>query len=120
MTARTPAGPTGTDPRALIPGLRYKPGWTFKIGGPLGRYLCVLADTPDSQAPGYRRVTQHMFELPDEPVDAARWLLEQLLRCEQHEACEFFELDGRRPFYPNHQDEGSPYELVDRREQRCP
>lgn len=120
MTDEAPAGPTAEDPRTFVATLAYKPGWTFKIGGPLGRYLCVLARTADSQAPGRERTTQHMFELPDQPVDGARWLLDRLLECEQHEACEFFAVAGRRPFYPNHQDEGSPYELVDRREQRCP
>ena len=100
---------------AAVATLRYKPGWAFKIGGPLGKYLCVFATTPDSQQPGRSRTTQHQFEVPDDVADVERWLLDCLLLCEQHEVCEFFEVFGRRPFYPNHQDEGSPYELVDRR-----
>jgi hypothetical protein len=99
--------------------LSYKPGWHLKMGGPLGRYLCVNADTPDSAQPTRSRRTQHMFEAP--PLDteraAVRWVLDCLLLCEQHEACEFLRYDGRRPFFPHHQDEGSPYELVDRWEQ---
>lgn len=56
-----------------------------------------------------------MFELPDDSTDLERWVFDRLLECEQHEAAEFFTVAGARPFYPNHQDEGSPYVLVDRR-----
>jgi hypothetical protein len=38
----------------------------------------------------------------------------KVLLCEQHEAGEFFTVNGFAPFYPNHQDEGSPYDLVER------
>lgn len=104
---------------ALVGRLTYKPGWTFKIGGPGGRYLCVFATTPDSNNPARQRTTQHMFEIPDQPDDhtAARWIFDRLLLVELHEAGEFFTLAGRRPFYPHHQDEGSPYDLVDRWEE---
>ena len=33
---------------------------------------------------------------------------------ERHEASEFLAFAGTRPFWPHHQDEGSPYEPVDR------
>ena len=97
--------------------LSYKPGWRFKIAGPNGRFLCVYATTLDSLNPGRSRTTQHMFEIPDDLPDDrawARWVFARLLDCEQHEAGEFFAIDGVRPFFPHHQDEGSPYELVER------
>lgn len=98
--------------------LSYKQGWSFKIGGPLGRYLCVYASTTDSQNRSSTRLTQHMFQMPDDCFAderaATRWVFECLLLCELHEAGEFFEVDGFAPFFPNHQDEGSPYELVER------
>lgn len=97
----------------MIEGLAYKPGWTFKLGGPGGRKLCIFATTPDSQAPGRTRCTQHQFEIPAAGI-TARWVFDCVLLAELHEAGEFFEVDGFRPFYPNHQDEGSPYELVER------
>jgi hypothetical protein len=104
--------------------LSYKPGWSFKIAGPLGRYLCVYADTVDSQNRSQRRLTQHQFEMPAggfaDDRQAARWVLDKLLLCEQHETCEFFTVDGDAPFMPHHQDEGSPYELVERWETPCP
>lgn len=101
---------------ALVTRLAYKPGWTFKVGGPLGRFLCVFATTPDSIQPGRSRTTQHMWEIPDlaDEREFVRWVFDRLLDAELHEAGEFFAVDGERPFYPNHQDEGSPYELVER------
>ena len=101
-------------PAGWVAGIAYKPGWKFRLGGPGNRFLCVFAMTADSLAPGRERVTQHMFELPDEPVDLGRWLLDRLLEAERHEACEFLSIGGVRRFWPNHQDEGNPYEIVDR------
>jgi hypothetical protein len=96
--------------------LGYKPGWTFKVAGPGGRFLCVFATTPDSNDPARNRTTQHQFELPEGLDDRAmaRWVFDRLLECEQHEVGEFFRWDGRRPFMPNHADEGSPYARVER------
>lgn len=105
------------DPRAVAARVRYKPGWSFKIAGPLGSMLCIFAETPDSWQPAKARVTQHQFPLPDAPMgerDLVRWMFEQVLLAERHEAGEFFQVDDRRPFYPHHQDEGSPYDLVER------
>jgi hypothetical protein len=103
----------GLDPARLA----YKPGWVFKVAGPEGRYLCVYATTIDSMDPSRTRITQHQFRLPDEPMtdrELARWVFDRLLLCELHETGEFFQWDGHRPFFPHHQDEGSPYELVER------
>lgn len=112
----------GVDLPALVTTLAYKPGWAFKIGGPGRRFLCIFATTENSRRPGQRRTTQHMFEVP--PLDtepaALRWTFDCLLLCELHEAGEFFTAGDRRPFYPHHEDEGSPYELVDRTEHACP
>lgn len=98
--------------------LSYKPGWEFRFGGPEGRYLCVFATTMDSQDWSSTRCTQHMFEMPPEGFDddhaAALWVIDRLLEAERHEACEFFKVDGRAPFFPNHQNEGPPYAFVDR------
>lgn len=107
---------TSNDAARLIGSVAYKPGWVFKVAGPLNRFLCVFATTLDSNQPSRERTTQHQFEIPD-GLDAEafyRWVFAQLLLCEQHEAGEFFAVNGRRPFMPNHQDEGSPYDLVER------
>jgi hypothetical protein len=108
--------PAGLDPAGLVATITYKPGWAFRLGGPGNRYLCVQATTPDSTQPERARTTQHMFELPqiDDPRSFYRWAFDQLLLAELHEAGEFFTVSGHRPYFPHHQDEGSPYELVER------
>lgn len=99
----------------LIDQLAYKPGWKFKQGGPGGRFLCVFATTQDSLAPERQRTTQHMWGLPAlEGRELVRWVFDRLLDAERHEAAEFFQVAGVRPFWPNHQDEGDPYVHVDR------
>lgn len=57
-----------------------------------------------------------MFEIPDglDERGFCRWVFDRLLEVERHEAAEFFQVDGMRPFWPNHQDEGSPYAHVER------
>ena len=104
----------------FVASLRYKPGWTFKVGGPYNRYLCVFATTPDSGNPSRDRCTQHQFELPDGLDDRAlaRWVFDKLLLCEQHEAAEFFTIAGTRPFYPQHNG-GDPYARVEHWETSC-
>lgn len=97
--------------------LAYKPGWSFKVGGPYGSMLCVYAVTVDSLHPERSRSTQHMFTMPPLPCSVAEfvgWVRDRLLDAERHEACEFLAVDGFRPFWPHHQDEGSPYEPVER------
>lgn len=103
------------DPARLIAKCRYKPGWAFKLGGPLNRYLCIHATTIDSITRARQRNTQHMFEIPADLSERefARWAFDRLLDCERHETAEFFEFGGQKPFFPHHQDEGSPYEHVE-------
>jgi len=101
----------------FVASLAYKPGWRFKLAGPGNRFLCVYAETPDSQRPARTRLTQHQFEFPDplpDERDLCRWVRDRLLEIERHECCEFLAFAGRRPFFPNHQDEGSPYADVER------
>jgi hypothetical protein len=101
---------------SLVNRLTYKPGWTFKVGGPGNRFLCVFASTDDSTNAAARRTTQHMFEVPAVGTerDFYRWVFARLLDAERHEASEFFAIGEHRPFFPNHQDEGSPYAPVER------
>ena len=107
---------SAVDWAALVASLAYKPGWVFKVGGPDRAFLCIFATTPDSMRLPLERTTQHMFRLPEweTVVAGARWVFGCLLQAELHEACEFFAVDGFRPHFPHHQEEGSPYELVDR------
>lgn len=101
----------------FVASIAYKPGWRFKLAGPGGRWLCVFAETVDSQAMHRTRITQHQFEFPDPLPDhqgLCRWVLDRMLDIERHETTEFLRFGGAAPFFPNHQDEGSPYEHVER------
>lgn len=112
------SGDGAFDFASLVPSLAYKPGWSFKKAGPGGRFLCIFATTPDSLAPERERTTQHMFEIPPLPnrQAALRWVFDRLLDCELHETGEFFQAGSFRPFFPNHEDQGSPYVIVERQE----
>lgn len=103
------------DPAGVVPTLTYKPGWSFKIAGPLNSMLCVFATTPDSNNPARDRTTQHQFALPGPlPLpEFMRWVDECLDLIDRHERWEFLRVDGFAPFYPNHQGE-DPYVLVER------
>lgn len=96
-----------------VSGLAYKPGWTLKVAHRAdGPTLCIYATCPDSLAPSRTRTTQHMFPIPETIGDRrawARWVFARLLDAERHEAAEFFQVDGSRPFFPAHGD-GDPYE----------
>jgi hypothetical protein len=108
--------PSACSPASIVPTLAYKPGWKFKIAGPLGSQLCIRAVTVDSVNRSTTRATGHAFDLPG-PLprrEFVAWVFAKVLLCEQHEAGEFFTVNGFAPFYPNHQDEGSPYDLVER------
>lgn len=106
-------------PATVIESVTYKPGWVFKVGGPLRSMLCIFTTTPDSNNPTRTRTTQHQFPLPDlSGRELVRWVYDRILDVERHETGEFFRVDGFRPFFPNHQDEGSPYEHVERWDER--
>lgn len=98
--------------------LGYRPGWRFKLGGPGGRWLCVVASTADTLKPSTVRTTQFMWEFPAEHETwdhqaFCRWVLARLLDAERHEACEWFQFGNVRPFWPNHET-GDPYAAVER------
>jgi hypothetical protein len=130
--------------RDMIAVLRYRPGWRFSLrtgstwgaGGATagdhvpsasaGPVLCwpgepcwlvIDARVADSGT-GELVLVQHMFSVPVRPgLPAAywrRWLLDRILDVERHEACEYFTLDGARPFYPEHGPGADFYGIRDR------
>lgn len=53
----------------------------------------------------------HHIKIPPYDMDyvcAERWLLDSILDVERHEACEFFKIDGKAPYFPDHK---QPYVL---------
>lgn len=108
----------------LVAAWTYKPGWTFTLHddldrgqGSQGLTLDVVSRTYNSHHPeageGYR--VHHYMIVPPAAFNRRsweRWLLEQCLLIERHEACEFAMVDGVQPFAPNHGPGNDPYMVV--------
>lgn len=106
----------------LIEKLEYKPRWTFTLEpqdrgqGSHGFTLCICITTPDSYNHERLRSVMHYMPVPPAAYDMRswrRWLLEQILLVERHEACEFFTLDGKKPYAPHHGPGNDPYIIFD-------
>jgi hypothetical protein len=85
----------------LVKGVRYKPDWRFTLEeldrgqSSVGLTLVIVITTPDSYHPERTRVVNHYFPVPPAAYDMRswrRWLFEQVLLVERHEAMEFFQV----------------------------
>ena len=107
----------------LVKALSYKPGFSFELRheargqGCAGLTLCILAHVQDSYRPEQMTSVMHYMPVPPAAYDERawlRWLLDQVLLVEQHEACEFFKVNGKRPFSPNHGPGRNPYSILEK------
>jgi hypothetical protein len=124
MTQRAPDPmPLG----ALVHGVRYKAGWTFYLSnmdrgqGSEGLTLVINIQGPDTYHPERVISVNHLFPVPPAAYDYRswrRWLFEQILLVERHEAMEWFTLvdeveAGRtpdvKPYAPSHGPGNDPY-----------
>lgn len=108
-------------PRALallVNDLTYKPGWGFDLKeidrgqGSRGLTFVVVPRVADSYHPEKEILVLHYFPVPPAAYDERswrRWLLEQVLLVERHEACEFFQIGDERPYAPHHGPGNDPY-----------
>lgn len=103
---------------ALIPRIQYKPGWTFELReidrgqGCQGLTLLIGATLVDSSDPSKTVGVLHLMPVLPAAYDEDSWIawvLEQILLVEQHEALEFFQIDGEAPFFPGHAPGRNPY-----------
>lgn len=108
--------------QALVDQLRYKPGWEFRLQqldrgqGSEGLTLVITITALDTNDPSRTIRVAHYMIVPAAAYKAAswrRWLLDQILLVEQHEACEFLEFAGDRAFAPNHGQGEDPYRIVE-------
>lgn len=106
----------------LVERLTYKPLWQFTLEdldrgqGSEGLTLCILITCPNSYQPEQMRRVMHYMPVPPASYDERswrRWLFEQILLVERHEACEFFQIDGVRPYAPHHGPGNDPYVVFD-------
>jgi len=109
---------------SLVGQLSYRPNWRCKLKdidrgqGSSGLTFIVTTvgfDTYNVDRGEHYRVN-HYFPVPPAAYDERswkRWLLEQLILVETHEACEFFQIGDERPFAPNHGPGRNPYDIVE-------
>lgn len=104
----------------LVARLSYRPGWTFALQyidrgqGSKGLTLDIVTSGYNSYHPdqGQNYRVHHYMPVPPAAYDERswrRWLLEQLLLVERHEACEFFVIDGEHVYAPSHGPGNDPY-----------
>lgn len=102
----------------LVCDLTYKPGWRFSLEhrergqNCAGLTFCILITTEDAYHPENIRSVIHYFIVPAAAYDEQswrRWMLDRVLDVETHEACEFFQVKGERPYAPNHGPGRDPY-----------
>lgn len=108
----------------LVAELEYRPGWTFELDstdrgqGSQGLTLTIttLGYNTYHEDRGQTYRVNHYMPVPPAAYNAASWrmwLFEQLLLVEKHEAMEFFQVAGERPYAPNHGHGWDPYLLTE-------
>jgi hypothetical protein len=107
---------------SLVERLTYKPRWDFELEdidrgqGSKGLTLRVLISEPDTYDPSSIISVVHYMPVPPAAYNErswCRWLLDQIILIERHETCEFFRVDGERPYAPNHAPGNDPYIIFD-------
>lgn len=111
------------DPAALyelVDHLTYRPGWAFRLAaidrgqGSEGLTLDITTCGYNSYHPerGETYRVHHYMPVPPAAFDARswrRWVFEQIVLVETHEAMEFFQVEGERPYAPSHGPGNDPY-----------
>jgi hypothetical protein len=104
----------------LVSALTYRPGWRFVLQdidrgqGSKGLTLDIITLGYNSRHPdrGPTYSVHHYMPIPPASYDRRswqRWLFEQCLLVERHEACEFFCVGGEYPYAPSHGPGNDPY-----------
>lgn len=108
----------------VVADVTYKEGWQLSLdyidrptehfAGSKGLTLRIMAVVPDSVRPGQTTNVEHWMAVP--PTSWARdawvrWVLDQLILVETHEAMEFYTVAGKKPYFPAHGPGRDPYEI---------
>lgn len=109
----------------LVRSCRYRPGWTVRLysnldrgQGSEGMTLVITTTGYDSYNPelGQNYRVNHYMPVPPAAYNEKnwrRWLFEQFVLVERHEAMEFFVINKRRPYAPHHGPGNDPYNVFD-------
>lgn len=109
---------------SLVERLSYRPGWTFALEdmdrgqGSEGLTFVVTSLGYNSYHVdlGQTYRVNHYFIVPAAAYNEQswrRWLLDCLIEVETHETCEFFAINGERPFGPHHGPGWNPYTIFE-------
>lgn len=112
--------PFPEDLSQIVKRVRYRPGWTFSLveidRGQESKGLTLDITTKGynshHQDEGEHYRVHHYMIVPAAAYNYAswrRWVFEQILLVERHEACEFFWVNGEQPYAPNHGPGWDPY-----------
>lgn len=102
----------------LVGKAKYRPGWSFRFWdmdrgqGSAGLTLVITIDTVNSYPPHEPMRVNHYMPVPPAAYDIrswTRWLFDQCQLVDRHEGCEFFEIDGDKPYAPSHGPGNDPY-----------
>jgi hypothetical protein len=116
----TQTAPYPQELATMVRSLQYKAHWRFELctvdrgQDSAGLTLDITITTPDSYHPQSLRTVCHWFPVPPAAYDMRswrRWLFEQIHSVELHEAMEFFQIDGSKPYAPSHGPGNDPYLL---------
>lgn len=107
--------------RDLVKRVEFMPRWLVYLGteyaddGAGGLHLFIVSDTEDSMNPGERMRVRHGFLVPAASYNEANWTAWVFDRFRDvlanHEAGEFFRVDGVRVFAPHHGNGEDPYRV---------
>jgi hypothetical protein len=108
----------------LVSEVTYKDGWNFDLAyinrptehfaGSQGLTLIISAEVPNSIRPGETTNVEHWMAVPPTSWGRAswmRWILDQIILVETHEAMEFYRVNGRAPYFPSHGPGHDPYAI---------
>lgn len=108
--------------RVLVSQFTYKAGWRVWLQdldrgqGSSGLTLVINLTGPNSYDPEKIISVNHYMIVPAASYDEGAWrwwLFQQILMVESHEAAEFFQIAGERPYPPNHGPGRDPYQLLE-------
>lgn len=112
----------------VVKDVTYKDGWSVRLAnmrrptehyaGSEGLTLIIRADVPNSVKPGEMTYVEHWMAVPPTSWERntwVRWVLDQIILVETHEAMEFYAVAGKKPYFPAHGPGRDPYaiELTD-------